>query len=173
MTANTSDQVDVIARTLARWVDDRFEAPGHHLFKQYPEYTVFRHRNRDGSDGPWFLLVCNIDYRQIGVEHRTGEVFVAVVKADPRLVDELSDRPGYARGWHMNKSHWLSILLDGTVPMSDIHDLVRGSYVLTKPSNPKGSDRGHQRQNQSRDGHEYRHSRGRNNGDKDTAPDSK
>ena len=34
-------------------------------------------------------------------------------------------------GWHMNKKHWLSVLLDGTVSEDDVLDLLHGSFLLT------------------------------------------
>ena len=35
-------------------------------------------------------------------------------------------------GWHMNKAHWLSVALDGTVEDEKIKFLVDMSYELTK-----------------------------------------
>ena len=32
--------------------------------------------------------------------------------------------------YHMNKEHWISILLDGTVPIEKIYDLIDVSYDL-------------------------------------------
>ncbi len=35
--------------------------------------------------------------------------------------------------YHMNKEHWNSIILDGTVPETDIKRMIKESYELTKP----------------------------------------
>ena len=35
-------------------------------------------------------------------------------------------------GWHMNKAHWLTVALDGTVEDEKIKFLVDMSYELTK-----------------------------------------
>ena len=34
--------------------------------------------------------------------------------------------------YHMNKEHWNSIILDGTIPMTDIERMISESYELTK-----------------------------------------
>ncbi|MCY8282133.1 MmcQ/YjbR family DNA-binding protein, partial [Bacillus inaquosorum] len=34
--------------------------------------------------------------------------------------------------FHLNKYHWNSIILDGTVPEEDIYDMIKQSYMLTK-----------------------------------------
>lgn len=36
--------------------------------------------------------------------------------------------------YHMNKEHWITILLDGTVPKQKICDLIDISYDLTSTS---------------------------------------
>lgn len=39
--------------------------------------------------------------------------------------------------YHMNKEHWNSIILDGTVPESDIERMIDESYELTKSKKKK------------------------------------
>lgn len=36
-------------------------------------------------------------------------------------------------GYHMNKQHWNTIVLDGTVPEKEIKRMIEESYDLTKP----------------------------------------
>ena len=55
------------------------------------------------------------------------------VKCDPERAVEL--REEYASiipGYHMNKKHWNTILLDGTVPSKLIYELIDHSYELVK-----------------------------------------
>ena len=40
--------------------------------------------------------------------------------------------PGIFPGWHMNKAHWLSVALDGSVDEEKLRFLVDMSYELTK-----------------------------------------
>ena len=40
-------------------------------------------------------------------------------------------------GYHMNKDHWNSIILDGTVKENDIKRMIKESYDLTKPKRKK------------------------------------
>lgn len=127
--------VDAMAREITQWVIDQYGVEAQHLWERWPEYAVFRHQTRTSNKGPWFLLVANVDYTQIDKTDHSGEVFIAVVKADPNLIDELACLPGYARGYHMNKQHWLTILLDGSVPLSAVQQHIEDSFCLTKPAN--------------------------------------
>lgn len=54
-----------------------------------------------------------------------------VKPGDPRLVDLLIQQPGFFRGWHMNRGHWVSILLDGTVPFGEICRWLEESFLAT------------------------------------------
>jgi predicted DNA-binding protein (MmcQ/YjbR family) len=40
-------------------------------------------------------------------------------------------------GYHLNKDHWNSIILDGLVPEQDIKRMIEESYDLTKPRKKK------------------------------------
>ena len=60
------------------------------------------------------------------------------VKADPQWRDFW--RSTYASvipGWHQNKDHWNTIILDGTVPEQDIRRMIAESYDLVTYSPTK------------------------------------
>ena len=40
-------------------------------------------------------------------------------------------------GWHLNKEHWNSIILDGTVPDKEIKRMIEESYDLTMTKKKK------------------------------------
>ena len=53
------------------------------------------------------------------------------VKCDPRLAMALRDRyPAVTPGYHSNKRHWNTILLDGSVPEHELLDFIDHSYDL-------------------------------------------
>ncbi|GAB3688686.1 MmcQ/YjbR family DNA-binding protein [Nocardiopsis oceani] len=57
------------------------------------------------------------------------------LKCDPELALELRHQfPAVTPGWHMNKRHWNSVLLDGTVPGDELVEMLRHSYVLVARS---------------------------------------
>ncbi len=53
------------------------------------------------------------------------------IKCDPELSQELQDRyEGVRPGYHMNKTHWISVYFDRDVPEGTIRELVKRSYEL-------------------------------------------
>lgn len=60
------------------------------------------------------------------------------VKCDPELAVEL--RENYScvlPGWHMNKKHWNTIIVDGTVPVKLLLEWIDHSYALVAARSPK------------------------------------
>ena len=112
---------------LDAYLTDTFGTTGEHLFTRYPNFQVFRH---DGNQ-KWFAVLMDIPRKNLGL---TGDDEISVVnlKCDTRLIGSFRMEPGIFPGWHMNKAHWLTVALDGTVEDEKINFLVDMSYELTK-----------------------------------------
>lgn len=60
-----------------------------------------------------------------------GEPGSVSLKCDPALALELRDRhPAIVAGYHLNKRHWNTVVLDGTVPDDELAELVEHSHQL-------------------------------------------
>lgn len=91
-------------------------------YEDYPFYdfnwTVMRHRNGNKS----FAYIYN----------RNGKLFVNV-KATPQMGQMWrSAYPAITAGYHMNKQHWLTLPLDGSLDQSIVLQLICESFNLTK-----------------------------------------
>ena len=66
------------------------------------------------------------------VFERDGCVWVNA-KCDPEWRDALRQRfASVVPAYHLNKTHWNSIILDGTVPDEDVRSMLLESYELTR-----------------------------------------
>jgi predicted DNA-binding protein (MmcQ/YjbR family) len=89
--------------------------------------TVFRH----GDGGKWFGLLMSVEKSRVGLPGE-GKVDVLNLKCDPEegfIVREMYE--GIIPAYHMNKRHWISVLLIGSVPMDFTEHLIEKSYDLT------------------------------------------
>jgi predicted DNA-binding protein (MmcQ/YjbR family) len=60
------------------------------------------------------------------------------LKCDPELAIELREKyDGITPGYHMNKKHWNSVKMDGSVPMKVVQKMIDDSYSLVVSSLPK------------------------------------
>jgi len=112
---------------LSAYLTDTYGSEGEHLFARYPSFLVFRH---NGSK-KWFAVIMDIPGKNLGLPGE-GEISVVNLKCDTRLIGSFREEPGIFPGWHMNKAHWISVALDGTVEDEKIKFLVDMSCELTK-----------------------------------------
>jgi predicted DNA-binding protein (MmcQ/YjbR family) len=55
------------------------------------------------------------------------------LKCDPERAVELRDRyPAIRPGFHMNKTHWNTVEMDGSLPQKLVLELIDHSYQLVK-----------------------------------------
>ncbi len=92
-----------------------------------PEFVVVRH----SDNRKWFGLIMPVPREKLKLSG-VGNVDVINIKADPVIIGSFKKQSGILPAWHMNKASWVTVLLDGTVPMSDIEFLISVSYDLTK-----------------------------------------
>jgi predicted DNA-binding protein (MmcQ/YjbR family) len=60
------------------------------------------------------------------------------LKCEPGLAEELRDAyPAVRPGWHMNKRHWNTVDLDGTIPDATVRQMIEDSYDLVVAALPK------------------------------------
>ena len=95
-------------------------------FATLPEVPVLRHTD----NRKWFALFMALPRQKLRLEGE-GEVDVVNLKCPPALSGSARLQPGILPAYHMNREHWITVLLDGSVPLEDILPLVDISYQLT------------------------------------------
>lgn len=93
------------------------------VYKDYPfedtGWCVIRHRDKKKKGFAWIF-------------ERNGEIWVNM-KCDPGWKEVLRDAyPAVLPAYHMNKTHWNSVILNGSVPADVLTDMLDMSYELTK-----------------------------------------
>ena len=112
---------------LIKYVNEVYGAEPEYLWPDYPETFVFRH----GDNRKWFGVVMDVERGKLGLPG-DGKVFLLDVKTVPILGGSYLGQPGIVRAWHMNKTHWLGVLLDGSAAEQTIRELLDLSYSMTE-----------------------------------------
>jgi len=116
----------VDAKDLQRFISENYGADAEHPWEKYPDYTVFRH----GNNQKWFALFMDIPKEKLGLP---GKELISVlnVKCEPLMIGSLRSEHGIYPAYHMNKSSWITIALDGSVSEEKTKWLLDMSYDLT------------------------------------------
>lgn len=90
------------------------------------------------------------DFNWTVMRHKDNKkMFAAIYEHEGSIWVNVKCDPNFAYMWrnnfesvlpayHMNKEHWNSIILDGSVPITDIKNMIVDSYDLTKPKVKRG-----------------------------------
>lgn len=109
-----------------------------HPWIKFPDYAVFRH----GDNKKWYALVMNISKSKLGFEDDTNVDIINLKLDDLLLRDYLINQEGILRGYHISRGNWISVLLDGTVPLERITGLIDISFRVTASVRKKTEIRG-------------------------------
>ncbi|MGX9898690.1 MmcQ/YjbR family DNA-binding protein [Arthrobacter sp. SA17] len=93
-----------------------------------PEFSVFKVRAAtSGGAAPHAKL--------FALSSMDPENWSVSLKCDPVLAEQLrTANPEITGAWHMNKTHWNGVRLDGSLPDEMIRDMVEDSYDLVVAS---------------------------------------
>ena len=97
------------------------------LWKNSPKNAVVRRK----SSKKWYAVILTVSKRKLNLD--TYEI-IEVINLHNRVeeIEKLIDNKKYFPAYHMNKKHWCTICLDGTVELKEIYKLIDVSYELAK-----------------------------------------
>lgn len=91
-----------------------------------PMHGVFRHE----SNRKWFAIIMRVSGTKLGLESDEN-IDVMNVKCDNIVIGSLLGQSGFFPAYHMNKSHWISIALDGSAEEETVKWLIDMSFSAT------------------------------------------
>ena len=99
------------------------EAP----WEDSPDAYTFKTAKRN----KWYALFMTIPYKSLGLVAK-GALDVVNIKLPPEKVLDLIDRVHFYPAYHMNKKHWITIVLDKEVDEPLVQQLLDESYGLVE-----------------------------------------
>lgn len=114
-----------LVNMLVEYIESTYKVKPEHPWAKYPEDMTFK----ETYSKKWFALIMITSRKSLGLDG-SENVYIVNVKADSQLISMLSQSEGYMPGYHMNKQHWLTILLDGSVAFDQIITHIDNSYSL-------------------------------------------
>ncbi len=117
---------DQSARLIA-YICEKYGNKLEYLWKKFPGNAVWRRKDNE----KWYGVLLAVSRRKLGLDSdETAEIID--LRSDPKILESLIDHQRYFPGWHMNKKHWFTIILDGSVPTDEIFQRIDESYLLAK-----------------------------------------
>ena len=120
-------EISVDRKMTECYIYEQYGVKAEFPWKKYPEYMVIRHSN----NRKWFAVIMNISKRKLGIE--SDEIADIInIKCNSLMIGSLIMEDGIFPAYHMNKSNWVSVLLDNSCNMENLKLMIDSSYILTK-----------------------------------------
>lgn len=97
------------------------------LWEKTPDCAIWRRKDNK----KWYAVILTVQYKKLDIE-REGTVEIIDMRMNPTELEKAVDDKIYFRGYHMNKKHWVTMLLDGSAPYDELVRHLDESYVLAK-----------------------------------------
>jgi len=108
------------------YAEKAYGAKPEYLWEDLPDCAVLR---RDDTN-KWYAVIMRVGGDKFGHDPVCDEVID--LKICPDELDKIVDGKNFFRGYHMNKKHWLTIVLDGSVEDERIFKFLDESFALAK-----------------------------------------
>jgi predicted DNA-binding protein (MmcQ/YjbR family) len=82
--------------------------------------------------------VFKVEGKMFALSRLDSEPLEVSLKCEPELAEALRrDHEAVRPGYHLNKRHWNTVVLDGSVPVAMVRDMIEDSYDLIVARLPK------------------------------------
>ena len=115
------------ARKVIAYVRETYHDELEFLWKKFSDNAVFRRKDTN----KWYCVLLVLPKEKLGIDS-DERVEIIDLKIKPEEVDSTIDGKKYFPGYHMNKKHWYTICLDGSVPIEEIYKRIDDSYNLVR-----------------------------------------
>ena len=114
------------ANRITEFIISKYGSCPEFMWEKFPGYGVFK----NPENSKWYGLIGNLDYSKLGEDNKNF-VEIINIKLDKEKIPFLIKQKGFYPAWHMNKIHWITIVLDETLSDELIMDLIEESYSYT------------------------------------------
>ena len=117
---------------ITQYIPDTYGTQAEYLWADSPGNAIFRHP----SSKKWYAALMCVLPEKLGL---AGEEALDVmdIKCSTIMIGSLLSTKGFLPAYHMNKKHWISIILDDSVSDDQITPLLELSYDSVAPKRRK------------------------------------
>lgn len=122
------------ALAIIRYVRQKYQTEAEFLWADSPHNAIFR----DSATGKWYAVLLTVQKRKIGMDE-DGEIEILDLTETPEQIAALVDGKCFLTGYHMNKRHWYTLRLDGSVPLDELYARIDCSVAVVRRKNHRRS----------------------------------
>ncbi|MDE7100710.1 MAG: MmcQ/YjbR family DNA-binding protein, partial [Anaeroplasmataceae bacterium] len=115
------------AKRIISYCEEKYKDKLEFLWEKFSDNAIIHRKDNQ----KWYLVFACISKAKLGlVSNEVVEIIC--FRMEPSKIDLIVDQKKYFRGYHMNKKHWVSIILDESIKEEELYQIIDDSYLLAK-----------------------------------------
>lgn len=115
------------AREILDFVDKNYGDRLEFLWEKLPDVAILRRKDNK----KWYAVLFVMSKKKLKVD--SDEILDIIdLRIEPEVLPKVVDGKSIFEGYHMNKKHWVTLCLDGSIPSQKVLEYVKNSYNLAK-----------------------------------------
>ncbi|MBQ8404522.1 MAG: MmcQ/YjbR family DNA-binding protein [Clostridia bacterium] len=115
------------SKEIINYARERYGDELEFLWEKFPDNAVLRRKD----NAKWYAALLTVKAAKIGLGG-DGTVEILDLRIKPEEMEHTVDGKRFFPGYHMNKKHWYTLVLDGSVPSGEVYARIDESYILAK-----------------------------------------
>lgn len=115
------------AKEIICYVSEKYGDELEFLWDKFPDNAIWRRKDNE----KWYGALLTIKASKITLDRDTT-IEILDLRIKPEDIETTIDNKRFFTGYHMNKKHWYTLLLDGSIPTEEICRRIDESYLLAK-----------------------------------------
>jgi len=115
------------AEKIIRYICEKYQDDFEYLWEKFPNNAIVRRKDNK----KWYALLLTVEKSKLGLQGNE-KIEIIDLRSKPEEIECLVDGKKYFLGYHMNKKHWITLCLDGSVDLREIFERIDQSYCLAK-----------------------------------------
>lgn len=107
------------------YIKSKYNDDVEYLWEKFPDNAVARRKD----NSKWYLAILTVSKDKFNFKSKE-KVEALDLRADVDELPELIQQENIYQGYHMNKKHWISIILDNSIDSEEIYKMIDESYIL-------------------------------------------
>ena len=114
------------SKEVIRYIKEKYDDSLEFLWEKYDDCAIWRNK----KNNKWYGLIMVISKEKLGF-NSNEKVEIIDLRYQKQDIKNIIDNKKVFGGYHMNKNSWITIILDGSLDISKIKELIDNSYNLS------------------------------------------
>ncbi len=124
---DTNVYTSLQTKNVVEYIKNNYGDKLEYLWQKFPDYAIWRRKDNK----KWYGVLMTLPKYKLD-EKTKEKIDILNVRVEPEKIDSIVNNQNVYKGYHMNKKHWISLVLDNSIDNILVYNLIDKSFILAK-----------------------------------------